>query len=69
MNVDTWLFYVGTVLLLMSTRGPGHVVMLSVGICSNFRRSLATAAGCLCANEIQIEPAGLGLAAVVTSSQ
>ena len=69
MTTDTWLLYVGTVLIFMSTPGPSHLLMLSVSMSNGFRRSLATAAGDLSANAIQILLAGLGLAAVVTASR
>ena len=69
MTIDTWLLYVGTVLILMSTPGPSHLLMLSVSMSNGFRRSLATAAGDLTANTLQILLAGLGLATVVTASQ
>lgn len=69
MTIDTWLLYVGTVLIFMSTPGPSHLLMLSVSISNGFHRSLATAAGDLSANAIQILLAGLGLAAVITESQ
>ncbi len=69
MTTDTWLLYVGTVLIFMSTPGPSHLLMLSVSMSNGFHRSLATAAGDLCANSIQILLAGLGLAAVVTGSR
>lgn len=69
MTTDTWLLYVGTVLLFMITPGPSHLLMLSVSMSNGFQRSLATAAGDLAANAIQIVLAGLGLAAVITSSQ
>jgi homoserine/homoserine lactone efflux protein len=69
MTIDTWLLYVGTVLLFMSTPGPSHLLMLSVSMSNGFQRSLATAAGDLSANAIQIVLAGLGLAAVVTASR
>ena len=62
MTTDTWLLYVGTVLIFMSTPGPSHVLMLSVSMSNGFHRSLATAAGDLSANSIQILLAGLGLA-------
>lgn len=68
MTIDNWLLYVGTVLLFMSTPGPSHLLMLSVSLSNGFHRSLATAAGDLSANAIQIALAGAGLAAVVTSS-
>lgn len=69
MTTDTWLLYVGTVLIFMSTPGPSHLLMLSVSLSNGFHRSLATAAGDLTANTIQILLAGLGLAAVVTASR
>ncbi len=69
MTLDVWLLYVGTVLLFMSTPGPSHLLMISVSMTNGFRRSLATAAGDLSANAIQICLAGLGLAAVVTGSR
>ena len=69
MTTDTWLLYVGTVLIFMSTPGPSHLLMLSVSMSNGFHRSLATAAGDLSANAIQILLAGLGLAAVITGSR
>lgn len=69
MSIDTWMLYAGTVLLLMSTPGPSHLLMLSVSMSNGFHRSLATAAGDLTANTLQILLAGLGLAAIVTQSQ
>lgn len=69
MTTETWLLYVGTVLVFMITPGPSHLLMLSVSMSNGFRRSLATAAGDLSANAIQIVLAGLGLAAVVTASR
>jgi threonine/homoserine/homoserine lactone efflux protein len=68
MTFETWLLYVGTVLLFMSTPGPSHLLMLSVSLTNGFHRSLATAAGDLTANALQIVLAGFGLAAVVTAS-
>lgn len=69
MALSTWLLYVGTVLLFMSTPGPSHLLVISVSMTNGFQRSLATAAGDLSANALQILLAGLGLAAVVTSSR
>ena len=69
MTLETWLLYVGTVLIFMSTPGPSHLLILSVSMSHGFRKSLATAAGDLTANAIQILLAGLGLAALVTSSR
>lgn len=69
MTTESWLLYVGTVLIFMSTPGPSHLLILSVSLSNGFRRSLATAAGDLTANSIQILLAGLGLAAVITASR
>ncbi len=69
MSLDTWMLYVVTVLVLMSTPGPSQLLMLSVSMSNGFPRSLATAAGDLTANTLQILLAGLGLAAVISSSQ
>ena len=69
MTNETWLLYLGTLLIFMSTPGPSHLLMLSVSASNGFQRSLATAAGDLTANGIQILMAGLGLAAVVTASR
>ncbi len=69
MTTEVWLLYVGTVLILMSTPGPSHLLMLSASMSNGFNRSLATAAGDLTANAIQIVLAGFGLSAVITGSQ
>ena len=57
---ETWIAYVATVLVLMSTPGPSHLLMLSTSLSSGFRPSLATAAGDLTANVLQMLAAGLG---------
>ncbi len=69
MTTDTWLLYVATVLVFMIAPGPSHLLMLSVSLSNGFQRSLATAAGDLSANAIQILLAGLGLGAVVAASR
>lgn len=69
MTLDVWLLYIGTILLFMSTPGPSHLLMISVSMSNGFKRSLATAAGDLTANVIQILLAGFGLAAIVMSSR
>lgn len=68
MTAETWLLYVGTVLILMSVPGPSHLLMLSASMSNGFQRSLATAAGDLTANTLQILLAGMGLAAVIAAS-
>ncbi len=69
MTLELWIAYVATVLLFMSTPGPSHLLMVSVGMSVGFRRSLATAAGDLSANVIQMTLAGLGLASVLMASR
>ncbi|MCG8416220.1 MAG: LysE family transporter [Pseudomonadales bacterium] len=69
MTLEIWLLYIGTILLFMSTPGPSHLLMISVSMSNGFKRSLATAAGDLAANAIQIALAGFGLAAIVMSSR
>ncbi len=69
MSLDTWLVYLGTILVFMVTPGPSHMLMISVSMGNGFKRSLATAAGDLSANAIQILMAGFGLAAIITTSR
>lgn len=68
MSVETWLIYVLTVLALMSTPGPSQLLMLSNSAVHGLRRALATAAGDLTANALQMLAAGLGLAALIAAS-
>ncbi len=53
----------------MIAPGPSHLLMLSVSMSNGFHRSLATAAGDLSANTLQILLAGLGLASVIAQIQ
>lgn len=68
MSIEVWSIYVATVLALMSTPGPSQLLMLSNSGTHGFRRSLATAAGDLTANALQMLAAGLGLAAIIAAS-
>lgn len=68
MTLTSWTVFVGTVLIMMSTPGPSHLLMLSTSTANGFKRSLATAAGDLTANAIQMGLAGFGLAAVLAAS-
>ncbi len=68
MPFETWTLYVLTVLALMSTPGPSQLLMLTNSGVHGFRRSLATAAGDLSANALQMLAAGLGLAAIIAAS-
>ena len=69
MSTELWLAYVTTVLILMSTPGPSHLLMLSNSLGNGFNRSLATAAGDLSANIVQMTVASLGLVSLIHSSQ
>lgn len=68
MTIEIWTLYVATVLALMSTPGPSQLLMLSNSGAHGFRRALATAAGDLSANALQMLAAGLGLAALIAAS-
>lgn len=68
MTLEIWTIYVAAVLALMSAPGPSQLLMLSNSGAHGFRRSLATAAGDLSANALQMLAAGLGLAAVIAAS-
>ncbi|WP_306152144.1 LysE family translocator [Roseovarius sp. MMSF_3281] len=68
MTFEIWTIYAATVLALMSTPGPSQLLMLSNSGAHGLRRSLATAAGDLSANSLQMLAAGLGLAAIIAAS-
>jgi threonine/homoserine/homoserine lactone efflux protein len=68
MPIETWIAYVAAVMLLMSTPGPSQLLMISNSVANGFRRALATAAGDLTANLLQMLAAGLGLGALVLAS-
>lgn len=68
MSLEVWTVYVAAVLVLMSTPGPSQLLMLSNSATNGFRRSLATAAGDLTANAMQMLAVGVGLAAALTTS-
>lgn len=68
MSLETWVAYILTILVMMSTPGPSHLLMLSNSMAHGFRPSLATAAGDLTANMLQMLAAGLGLAGLVFAS-
>ena len=69
MSIEIWVAYLGLMLAYMITPGPSHLLMLSNSLGNGFNRSLATAAGDLSANFLQMLAASLGLAAIVQSSQ
>jgi threonine/homoserine/homoserine lactone efflux protein len=69
MQFQWWIAYVTTVLILMSTPGPSQLLMLSNSLAHGFHKSMATAAGDLSANLLQMLVASFGLATVIRSSQ
>lgn len=69
MTLEIWLAYVTTLLIFMSTPGPSHMLMLTNSMTNGFRRSLATAAGDLSANTLQILVVAVGLVGLVRSSE
>ncbi|MEP0963438.1 MAG: LysE family transporter [Roseobacter sp.] len=69
MSFEIWLTYFVTVIAFMISLGPSHLLMLSNSMTHGFRRSLATAIGDLTANAFQMLAAGLGLAAILITSQ
>ncbi len=69
MNIDVWLFFISTVFVFMITPGPSHLLMLSNSMSSGFRPSIATAAGDLSANFIQMVIASTSLIAILNASQ
>ena len=68
MSVDIWAGYLGLVVLMMITPGPSHLLMLSNAAPNGAPRAMATAAGDLSANVLQMLAAGLGLAALVAAA-
>ncbi|MEE9328088.1 MAG: LysE family translocator [Cocleimonas sp.] len=68
MTFEVWVIFIGTVLVLMSTPGPSQLLMLSNSIQNGFKRSLATAAGDLSANLLQMIVASIGLVSLIKNS-
>lgn len=69
MSFVDWSYYALAVLALMSTPGPSHLLMLSNSLKHGMPRALATAAGDLSANLLQMLAAAGGLAALVLASE
>jgi homoserine/homoserine lactone efflux protein len=67
-TIEIWIAYVTTLLIFMSTPGPSHMLMLSNSMTSGFRRSLATMAGDLTANSLQIFIVAIGMVGLVRTS-
>ncbi len=69
MNIEIWLVYLGTIMALMSTPGPSHILMLSNSIRNGFKKSIYTAFGDLSANFLQMVAASIGLVSILQESQ
>lgn len=68
MQLQWWIAYVTTILILMSTPGPSQILMLSNSMTHGFRKSLATMAGDLTANLLQMMIAAAGLVTLIQAS-
>jgi len=68
MPFETWLAFFGLALTFLITPGISHLLMLSNSLAYGARRALATAAGDLSANTLQMLAAGLGVAALITKA-
>ncbi len=69
MTLNLWLAYSTTLVIYMSTPGPSHLLMLSNSLGNGFRRALATAAGDLSANIVQMIVAAVGLTSLIYTSR
>lgn len=69
MTTDLWVAYTLTLLVFMASPGPSHLLMLSNSLTSGFRPALATAAGDLTANVLQMLVVAIGLAGLVLASE
>ena len=67
MNFDIWLFYVLTIVVMLATPGPSHLLMLSNSATYGFKNSYATACGDLSANALQMLFSALGLGVLIVS--
>ena len=69
MTCELWIAYTTTLVIYMSTPGPSHLLMLSNSLSAGFPKSIATAAGDLTANSVQIVVASLGLVSLIVASR
>jgi len=69
MQLQWWIAYVTTILILMSTPGPSQILMLSNSLTHGYRKSLATLAGDLSANLLQMGVAAAGLVTLIQVSR
>jgi len=68
MQLELWVAYVLAILVMMSTPGPSHLLMLSNSLAHGFKPATATAFGDLSANTLQMILASLGLASAIKAS-
>ncbi len=69
MNLETYLAYLATVaVFFFSPPGPSQLLMITNSLRHGWRRSLATVAGDLSANSLQMLAAGFGLAGAIAAS-
>ena len=69
MSIEIWLVYLGTIMAMMSTPGPSHILMLSNSVGNGFKKSIYTALGDLSANFLQMVAASIGLVSILQESQ
>ena len=64
MSIDAWTAYVGFVLVVVVTPGPSVLLSAATGMTHGVRKTMATVAGDLSANVLQmgVASAGLGIA-------
>jgi len=68
MAVETWFAFIALTLTFLLSPGISHLLMLSNSLAYGTRRALATAAGDLSANTLQMLAAGLGIATLITKA-
>lgn len=65
---ENWIAFVAAILTVMITPGPSQLLMLSNCANHGLKKSLATAAGDLSANTIQMLAVSMGLASLLVAS-
>lgn len=69
MSVETYLLYLGVLVAFFATPpGTSQLLMISHSLRHGVRRSMATAAGDLTANGVQMTAAAFGLTAIIAAS-
>ncbi len=69
MTTEMWLAYTSTLLVFMISPGPSHMLMLSNSLTNGPRRAMATAAGDLSANVLQMLIVAVGLSGLAVTSE